>query len=39
MARGQRDLVTVVGYAALILEGEFVQMFDRWTNGHTHGLQ
>ncbi|MCE0743900.1 ATP-dependent RecD-like DNA helicase [Acetobacter sicerae] len=37
--RGQRDLVTVVGHAAMIAAGEFVQMSGRWFNDHTHGLQ
>ena len=31
-ARGQRDLVTVVGHAALISAGEFVQAAGTWTN-------
>ena len=38
-ARGQRDLITVVGHAAMIAAGEFVQMSGRWTNDRTHGLQ
>ncbi|ARW11472.1 SF1B family DNA helicase RecD2 [Acetobacter ascendens] len=37
--RGQRDLVTVVGHAAMISAGEFVQMSGRWFNDYTHGLQ
>ncbi|MCH4024820.1 MAG: ATP-dependent RecD-like DNA helicase [Acetobacter sp.] len=37
--RGQCDLVTVVGHAAIISAGEFVQMSGRWFNDHTHGLQ
>lgn len=37
--RGRRDLVTVVGHAAMISAGEFVQMSGRWFNDHTHGLQ
>ncbi|WP_258367863.1 SF1B family DNA helicase RecD2 [Komagataeibacter oboediens] len=37
--RGQRDLVTVVGHAAMISAGEFVQMSGRWFRDHTHGLQ
>jgi len=37
--RGQRDLITVVGHAAMISAGEFVQMSGRWFNDHTHGLQ
>ena len=38
-ARGQRDLVTVIGHAAMIAPGEFVQMTGAWTNDRTHGLQ
>jgi exodeoxyribonuclease V alpha subunit len=38
-ARGQRDLVTVVGHAAAIQAGEFVQASGRWVNDRTHGLQ
>ena len=38
-ARGQRDLVTVVGRAALISAGEFVQMSGTWVNDRTHGQQ
>jgi exodeoxyribonuclease V alpha subunit len=38
-ARGQRDLVTVVGHAAMIGAGEFVQMSDAWVNDRTHGPQ
>jgi hypothetical protein len=37
-ARGQRDLVTVVGHAAMIGAGEFVQMSGAWVNDRTHGL-
>ncbi|AQS89092.1 DNA helicase RecD/TraA [Neoasaia chiangmaiensis NBRC 101099] len=37
--RGQRDLVTVVGHAAMISAGEFVQISGRWFNDHSHGLQ
>lgn len=37
--RGRRDLVTVVGHAAMISAGEFVQMSGCWFNDHTHGLQ
>jgi exodeoxyribonuclease V alpha subunit len=36
-ARGQRDLVTVVGHAAMISAGEFVQMSGAWVNDRTHG--
>src|ERR1051325_5277958 len=37
--RGQRDLVTVVGHAALISAGEFVSASGTWINDRTHGLQ
>jgi exodeoxyribonuclease V alpha subunit len=37
--RGQRDLVTVVGHAAAIAAGEWVQMSGTWTNDRNHGLQ
>ena len=37
--RGQRDLVTVVGHAAMISAGEFVQASGSWINDRTHGLQ
>jgi exodeoxyribonuclease V alpha subunit len=38
-ARGQRDLVTVVGYVASIGAGEWVQMSGSWVNDRTHGQQ
>ena len=38
-ARGQRDLVTVVGHAPLISAGEFVQATGTWINDRTHGPQ
>jgi len=38
-ARGQRDLVTVVGHAAMITAGEFVQLSGSWVNDRTHGQQ
>jgi exodeoxyribonuclease V alpha subunit len=38
-ARGQRDLVTMVGHAATIAEGEFIQASGTWVNDRTHGLQ
>ena len=38
-ARGQRDLVTVIGHAASIGAGEWVQMSGSWVNDRTHGLQ
>lgn len=37
--RGQRDLVTLVGHAASISAGEFVQASGVWVNDRTHGLQ
>ena len=37
--RGQRELVTVVGAAAAIGAGEFVQASGSWVNDRTHGLQ
>jgi exodeoxyribonuclease V alpha subunit len=37
--RGQRDLITVVGHAASIAAGEWVQMTGTWNNDRTHGLQ
>ena len=38
-ARGQRDLITVVGHAAAIAAGEFVHASGRWVNDRTHGVQ
>jgi len=38
-ARGQRDLITVLGYAAMISAGEFVQASRTWVNDRTHGVQ
>jgi exodeoxyribonuclease V alpha subunit len=38
-ARGQRDVITVVGHAAMISAGEFVQASGAWINDRTHGLQ
>src|ERR1700740_2941546 len=38
-ARGQRDLITVIGHAALISAGEFVQASGGWVNDRTHGVQ
>ncbi|OYD81912.1 ATP-dependent RecD-like DNA helicase [Azospirillum brasilense] len=37
--RGQRDLVTLVGHAATISAGEFVQASGAWVNDRNHGLQ
>jgi exodeoxyribonuclease V alpha subunit len=38
-ARGQRDLITVLGHAATISAGEFVQASGSWVNDRTHGVQ
>src|SRR5438046_10421829 len=38
-ARGQRDLITLIGHAAMISAGEFVQASGSWANDRTHGLQ
>jgi exodeoxyribonuclease V alpha subunit len=37
--RGQRELATVVGAAAAITAGEFVQASGTWVNDRAHGLQ
>jgi len=38
-ARGQRDLVTTVGYAATISAGEWITASGVWINDRNHGLQ
>jgi exodeoxyribonuclease V alpha subunit len=38
-ARGHRDLVTVVGHAAMISAGEWLTASGEWTQDATHGLQ
>ena len=38
-ARGQRELITVLGHAATISAGEFVQASGGWINDRTHGVQ
>jgi exodeoxyribonuclease V alpha subunit len=38
-ARGQRDLITLVGHAAMISAGEFIQASGGWVNGRTHGVR
>jgi exodeoxyribonuclease V alpha subunit len=38
-ARGQRELITVVGHAASISAGEFIQASGTWTNDRSHGIQ
>jgi len=37
--RGQRDLVTLVGHAAAIGAGEYVEATGIWLNDRNHGLQ
>jgi len=37
--KGKRDLVTVVGSAAAITPGEFVECVGIWHNDRTHGVQ
>src|SRR5271170_4329396 len=38
-ARGQRDLTTVLGHAAMICAGEFVHASGAWQNDRTDGVQ
>jgi exodeoxyribonuclease V alpha subunit len=38
-ARGQLDLVTVVGHAATIAAGEWITATGEWINDRTHGQQ
>ncbi len=38
-ARGHRDLVTVVGHAAIISPGEWITASGEWINDRTHGQQ
>src|SRR6201997_1601971 len=38
-ARGHRDLVTIVGHAAIISAGEWITASGEWTNDRTHGQQ
>ncbi len=38
-ARGHRDVVTVVGYAAAVRAGEWITASGEWVNDHTHGQQ
>ena len=38
-ARGHRDLVVLVGHAAAIAAGEFVQASGTWQNDRRHGMQ
>jgi exodeoxyribonuclease V alpha subunit len=38
-ARGQRDVITVLGHAAMISAGEFVRASGSWINDRTHGVR
>ena len=38
-ARGQRDLIMILGHAAMVSAGEFVQASGSWINDRTHGVQ
>ena len=38
-ARGHRDLITVVGHAAMVAAGEWVTATGEWVNDRTHGQQ
>src|SRR6266403_1487337 len=38
-ARGHRDLITVIGHAAIISAGEWITASGEWVNDHTHGQQ
>jgi exodeoxyribonuclease V alpha subunit len=38
-ARSHRDLVTIVGHAAAISAGEWINATGSWVNDRTHGLQ
>ena len=38
-ARGHRDLVTVVGHAAMVSAGEWITASGEWINDRTHGQQ
>ena len=38
-ARGHRNLVTVVGHAAMVSPGEWITASGEWVNDRTHGQQ
>ena len=38
-ARGHRDLVTVLGHAAMVAAGEWITASGEWVNDRTHGQQ
>ena len=37
--KGERELITVIGSAASITPGEYIECIGAWTNDRTHGLQ
>src|SRR5215217_4046296 len=37
--RGKRDLITLVGHAASVMEGEWITASGSWVSDRTHGLQ
>jgi ABC-type transport system substrate-binding protein len=37
--RGHRELITVIGHAAVIAAGEWVTASGEWVNDRTHGQQ
>lgn len=37
--RGHRDLVTVIGSAASVSAGEYIESVGNWVNDRTHGMQ
>src|SRR5215211_6832337 len=37
--RGKRDLITVVGHAAAVTEGEWITASGSWVSDRTHGVQ
>ena len=37
--KGERELITVIGSAASITPGEYIECIGVWTNDRTHGLQ
>src|SRR4051812_43959581 len=38
-SRGKRDLITVVGHAASVMEGEWITASGSWVSDRTHGVQ
>jgi exodeoxyribonuclease V alpha subunit len=37
--RGKRDLITVIGHAASVMEGEWITASGSWVSDRTHGVQ